>query len=416
MSDEWPIITKDDIKDVLNLINNKRISIIDGSGIIAEFESNFSKYIERRYCLVQNNGTSTLHAAFFALGLKKGDEILVPSYTWHSSVSPMLNLGIKPLFCEINPNTLTIDPKDIETKINKRTKAILVVHLWGMPAQMDEIIKIAKENNLFVIEDCSHAYGSLYNGKKVGTFGDISCFSMQAHKLLAAGEGGIFCTDNKDYYEKALILGHFGRLKSLTNEEFRKYSITGLGFKYRANPLSISLANSQLRRLNKTIITKNINIRYFESLIKNIPRIKVLTLPTYSTFRSYYEYRFIYENEKDYPKKDFITELNKRNVPVSGEIYCLLHQQKLFNKNPFFKQMENQNRLPVTEKIYSQIIRIELPFHPNHKLMDYYSNMIKEVLEKKDINHLSIKKFMVKQKIKDRIINIFKILKDNTKL
>lgn len=408
-------ITKQDISELQNVICKKEFYTSNGSGIIAKFERNFSRYIGRRYCLAQNNGTSTLHAAFFALNLKKGDEVLTPAYTWHSSVSPMLHLGAKPVFCEINPKTWTIEPKDTLSKITNRTKAIVVVHLWGMPAQMDEIMDIAKENNLYVIEDCSHAYGSLYKGKKIGTFGDISCFSMQSSKLLAAGEGGIFCTDNKNFYERALILGHHGRFHSVTNKEYRKYSFTGLGFKYRANPLSIILANLQLKRIDEINKIKNININHFEELIKDIPGITVLNKPDYSKSRSYYEFRFLYDEDIiRYPKKKFIKNLKKKGLPLSNEEYRyrLLHKEPLFNKNSFFNQIDNQKKLPITEKIHSQIVVLDLPYKPNYELIKTYYDSIQKMIQK----HTKIYSSDGKIGIKTKLISQFSPVYDTLSL
>ena len=386
MVKDWPPFNKKDGLQIEKIIFKKKISISDGSGIIKEFEKRFSKFIKIKHCLSQNNGTSTLHAAFFSIGLKPGDEVLVPSYTWHTSVSPMLHLGAKPVFCEINPKTLTINPKDIKSKINSKTKAIVVVHLWGMPAQMDEIMSIAKKNKLYVIEDCSHAYGSLYKGGKVGTFGDIACFSMQSSKLLASGEGGVFCTNNKDFYEKALLLGHHGRLNELKNKNYQKFSYTGLGFKYRANPLSISLANSLLKRIDKLNKTKCKNINYFENLIREIPGITVLEKPEYAAFRSYFEFKFLYdETITKYPKNKFVFRHRLNLIPMSDERkrYPLLHKEPLFNKNMFLNQTQNQKRLPITEKIHSQIITLDIPYTPNFKLMDRYYHSINSALKNK---------------------------------
>jgi perosamine synthetase len=355
-------IQKKDALAVLNQLIKGDISISDGSGIISEFENNFSKYLGIKYSLAQNNGTSTIHSAFFALGLKKDDEVLVPAFTWHSGITPLLHLNLKPVFCEINPKTLTLDSKDLIKKINEKTKAILVTHLFGMPAEMDEIIKIKEKYGLKLVEDCSHAYGSEYKHKKVGNFGDISCFSMQGSKLLKAGEGGILCTNNLEYFEKALVFGHFGRLNNIKSKNLQRYKKTGLGFKYRPSPLSIALANSQLKRIN--VINKEINdsINYFENQIRNLKEIKLFSLPKYSNFRSYYGYRLLYNNPKPYLSKNkFINDLRDKKVIISHEPYELLHNQKVFISNDFSSTKSEKVLLPITEKIYSKIIYIDLP-------------------------------------------------------
>ena len=380
----WPPITKRDVYEVVNLMRNKDISIKDGSGIIAEFESDFRVWLGIKYCLAQNNGTSTLHSAFFAMGVKDGDEVIVPSFTWHSSVSPLLHLRAVPVFCEIDPSTLTIDPEDIERHITLKTKAILVVHLFGMPADMDRIMAIARKYALLVVEDCSHAYGSLYKGKRVGTFGDISCFSMQASKMLPAGEAGIFCTNKKEYYEKALLLGHFGRLHELSNEDYKIFANTGIGFKYRPHPLAIAIAKSQLRTIDWRIRNTNKNINQFERLLKNIPGISIIKNPAYCDFKSNYGFRFIYDADKiGISKTDFIKTLRKSGIPANDECYTLLHKEPIFQNSKFFHLPHNDFSLPITEKIHSKIISITLPYKPQPNLVRHYYETIRNVISKK---------------------------------
>ncbi len=390
----WPPISKRDVYVVMKTLLNKDISISDGSGIIAEFESDFAKWLGIKYCLAQNSGTSTLHSAFFAIGIKEGDEVLVPSLTWHSSVSPLLHLRAVPVFCEIDPATLTIDPDDIKKRITPKTKAILVVHLFGMPAEMDKIMTIARKHNLLVVEDCSHAYGSLYKGKCVGTFGDISCFSMQASKMLPAGEGGIFCTNKKEYYEKALLLGHFGRLNELSKNDYKRFANTGLGFKYRPHPLAIALAKSQLRTINRRIRNTNKNINQFESLLKNIPGISIINKPDYCNFKSNYGFRFIYdENETGISKTDFIKSLREAGIPAHDECYNLLHKEPIFQNSQFFHLPHRDYSLPITEKAHSKIICINLPYNQHPNLINgYYETMRNVISTKTAYRQLSVGK------------------------
>ncbi len=377
---DWPRITREDFLGMVDVLKKKRLSISDGSGIIAEFEKRFAIWLGRRYALAQNSGTSTLHAAYFAISLKYGDEVIVPSYTWHSSVSPMLHLGAVPVFCDIEPDTLTIDPLQIRKLITRKTKAILVCHLFGIPARMDEIMQIASAHGLKVIEDCSHAYGTLYKGKKVGTFGDISCFSMQASKSLPAGEGGVFCTDNKGYFERALLLGHFGRLGDLKGDK-RRYSSTGLGFKYRPHPLAISLALTQLGRLDDHISVANMNCELMEKLLSGIPGIRIFEKPEYCERRSYYGFRFgLDEQEAKLKKSEFIRKLRQEGIPADDERYVLLHEKELFLDRNLFSQLKARVKLPITENAHTGIINIHLPFAFDQKLVESYSSKIRDII------------------------------------
>ncbi|HEY3245261.1 MAG TPA: aminotransferase class I/II-fold pyridoxal phosphate-dependent enzyme, partial [Phycisphaerae bacterium] len=201
-----------DVLGMLPRIARGKTTIGDGSGIIRKFENAFRQLTGADYALAMNNGTATLHSAYFAVGVGPGSEVIVPSYTWHASVTPVLQCGATPVFADMDPRTLTIDPDDVERKITQRTRAICVVHVWGNPAEMDRIMALADRHNLAVVEDCSHAHGAVYKGKSVGTWGAVGCFSLNASKAVDGGEGGVAITDDPRIFDHMLILGHFGRI------------------------------------------------------------------------------------------------------------------------------------------------------------------------------------------------------------
>ena len=205
---KWPIITKEDEEAVLEVLREGKMSKID---VTQKFEEEFAEWLGVKYALAHNNGTAAIHGAFFALGIGYGDEIICPSITYWASCLPAYSLGATVIFADIDPETLCIDPNDIERRITERTKAIMVVHYLGMPADMDAIMEIARKYNLKVIEDCSHAHGAKYKGRMVGTFGDVAVFSLMSGKALACGEGGILVTNDRRIYERAIIFGHYER-------------------------------------------------------------------------------------------------------------------------------------------------------------------------------------------------------------
>ena len=219
---------------------------------VKKFERDFAKFIGKEYGITFCNGTSTIEAAIYALNFSPGDEILVTSSIFHASLGPIKNLNCEPIFVDIDKETLTIDCIDLKNKINDKSKGLLIVHPWGYPCNMDEITKIVKENNLKLIEDCSHAHGAVYDNKKIGSFADISCFSLQGAKSIAAGEGGIAVTNNKDHFLRMSVYGHFNRHQSeLTkNNDLKKFSKTGISKKLRAHPLGINLASVDLKHLS----------------------------------------------------------------------------------------------------------------------------------------------------------------------
>ena len=320
------------IFDVSKLLWKNQISITDGLGVINEFESEFKKFVGTKYALATNNGTSALHSAYFGLDLKKGDEVIVPSYTWHATVMPLLTLGVKPIFAEIDKNTLTLDPKDVEKKITKKTKAIVLVHLHGNVCDMKSFLNLKNEHNLFLIEDCSHAFGAKYNKKIVGSFGDVSCFSLQGAKAVSGGEAGILVTNNKEIYERALLFGHQSRAsKEITIDYLKPYIKTGFGFKYRPHPLAIVLALNSLRSLEirKKRIKKKINlINNFLSKYKEVGFVK--SYP--KTERGVNESLRIFFEGNMGDKQRFINFLKKRGIKAKEESSGLLHTQQILQK------------------------------------------------------------------------------------
>ena len=212
----WPIFTEEDEAAALDVIRNNSFSKKD---ITEKFEKEYAEWIGTDYAVAYCNGTMSLAAAMFAIGLSKGDEIICPTITYWASIVPATIFGATAVFCDLD-DKLCIDPDDLERLISPKTKAIMVVHYASNPADMDRIMAIAKKHNLIVIEDVSHAQGGFYKGKKLGTFGDVAAMSLMSGKSFAAGELGILVTNNRKYYERALADGHYDR----NNENYIKES------------------------------------------------------------------------------------------------------------------------------------------------------------------------------------------------
>jgi hypothetical protein len=184
---------------------------MSGTDVTITFENEFAKWMGLSHTVAYTSGTMALAAAMFSIGLGRGDELICPSLTYWASCIQAYLFGATPVFCDVDPNTLCIDQKDFERRITPNTKAVMVVHYIGHPADMDAIMAIAKKHNIKVIEDVSHAQGGLYKGKKLGTFGDVAAMSLMSGKSFAIGEAGIFVTNNRKYYERALVYGHYER-------------------------------------------------------------------------------------------------------------------------------------------------------------------------------------------------------------
>lgn len=264
----WPIITKEIEDAVLEVLRAGNMSGLD---VTEKFEEEFANWLGVKYALGHNTGTAALHSAMFGIGIGHGDEIICPSITYWASCLQVYSLGGTVVFADINPETLCIDPKDIEHRITPRTKAIMVVHYLAMPAEMDEIMEIAERHNVKVIEDVSHAHGALYKGRMVGTFGDVAGFSIMSGKSLPCGEGGMMTTNDKRTYERAIAFGHYARHNSLTLEDLKAGA--GLpwgGYKYRMHQLTSAMGRVQLKYYPRLMAEIDKAMNYFWDLLEGV--------------------------------------------------------------------------------------------------------------------------------------------------
>ena len=268
----WPIITPEVEEAVLEVLRAGKMSGID---VTKEFEKEYAAWQGVQYALAHNNGTAALHAAMFGVGIGKGDEIICPSITYWASCLPVFSLGGTVVFADIDPETLNIDPNDIERRITERTKAILVVHYQGYPADMDRIMAIARRHRLAVIEDGSHAHGALYKGRMVGSIGDVSAFSLMSGKSLACGEGGILLTNDRRIYERAMIFGHYERAADITLPDLAEgVGLPWGGYKYRMHQLTSAVGRVQLRNYPAQMAEIDEAMNHFWDLLEGLPGIR----------------------------------------------------------------------------------------------------------------------------------------------
>lgn len=226
------------------------------------FEEKLADYCDAKYAITTSSGTTALHLALVAAGIGPGDEVIVPSMTFVATANAVLYTGAKPVFVDSENTSWNIDPEKIKEKINRRTKAIIVVHLYGHPAQMGPIIKIAKKYNLLLIEDAAEAHGAKYLNKKVGSIGDIGCFSFYGNKIITTGEGGAIVANSKDFIEKAKSLRDHGISKK------RKYYNPYLGFNYRMTNLQAALGCAQLKKIDVIIDKKRQIAKLYAGYLK----------------------------------------------------------------------------------------------------------------------------------------------------
>jgi len=274
----WPILDHRDRDAVIRVFENGILCGAEAPEVKA-LEKEWSEYVGRKYCLATSSGTAALHMALSALNIGPGDEVIVPAYTFLASASCALHAGAIPVFVDIDPETFNIDPDKIEEKISPRTKAIIPVHLHGLPCDMDRIMKIAKEHKLFVVEDACQAHGAEFKGKKAGSFGEMAAFSLNSSKNLAGGEGGLLVLDDEVYKVKAAMLRMFG--DEIDDEtSLRKYNASILGYMYRHQELPAALARAQLLRLDEYNNIRIRNARLFTQGLEDIPGVKTPVVPS----------------------------------------------------------------------------------------------------------------------------------------
>ncbi|MBT7301487.1 MAG: DegT/DnrJ/EryC1/StrS family aminotransferase [Victivallales bacterium] len=268
----WPIVTEEDEQAVLAVLRRGGMS---GTDVTKQFEKEMAEWHGVEHALGFSSGTAALHSAMWACGVRRGDEIIVPGFTYWASGLPALNLGATVVFADIDPDTLCLDPNDIEHRITDRTKAIVPVHLSGYPADMDPIMEIAERHGLKVIEDVSHAHGGRYKGRLLGTIGHVGAFSLMSGKSFAVGEAGMFITDDRAIYERGLAFGHYGRHNELTLPEL----VAGAGmpwggFKYRMHQLSAAVGRVQLKHYAARVTEIQKAMNHFWDAIGDVPGIK----------------------------------------------------------------------------------------------------------------------------------------------
>lgn len=268
----WPVITSSAEQAVLKQLSTA-VSIKDRSGVVAELEDRFKSFYGHTYALSTNSGTAALFAAYDALQLKPGDEVLCPDYTWFATVSPLVYTGATPVFVDCDQN-FNLDPALLASQYTPRTKAVVVTHMWGMPCAMPAITKFCRQHKLYLVEDCSHAHGAACAAQRVGTFGDIAVFSLQAAKLVPAGEGGILLTNNPELYYRVNLHGQYNKrcAQEIPSEHpLRPFWQTGFGLKQRIHPLGAALALDQFDHMLDKLETKRKYVRRFFDVIRGYP-------------------------------------------------------------------------------------------------------------------------------------------------
>ncbi len=269
----WPIITDADKQAICDVLDAAGEELLwGGSGpTTVKLQNAWSERIGREHTLLTNSGTAALHAAVAAAGTEPGDEIITSAFTFVASATCILHHNAIPVFADVDLDTFNIDPASIEEHISERTRAIIPVHIHGMPADMDRINKIARDHNLLVIEDACQAHGATYHGRPTGALGDMACFSLNGIKHLIGPEGGLFCCDDEEQFARAKLLQSFGEVSDPNVP--REYNARSLGWMYRSTEINAALAYSQLQRLDEYNEQRRCNAIYLHERLSELPGI-----------------------------------------------------------------------------------------------------------------------------------------------
>jgi dTDP-4-amino-4,6-dideoxygalactose transaminase len=349
----WPVFDEVEIKAVDEVVRSGNWGNPDCGDLVKEFEDEFAAFCGTKYAMTCVNGSVALRLALIASGVRPGDEVILPPYTFIATASIVLEANCVPVFVDIDPGTYNLDPSKIEAAITKRTKAIIPVHFAGQACDMDGIMAIAKKHNLCVIEDACHGHGAEYKGRKLGSIGDAGCFSFQSSKNLTSGEGGMVITNDEKLYDMMNSLRNVGRVKG-----GQWYEHHNLGCNYRMTQLQVALLVSQFKRLEAQTKRRHENGTYLNSLMGKIDGITPLTRGVGETLHSYHIYIFKYDKSKfnNLPKNDFAQMLAAEGVPSFMGYPQPLYKQALFQEKNFMcyaipEEVDYTNvSCPVTEK------------------------------------------------------------------
>ena len=325
-----PSIGDEEKNNVNECLNDNWIS--SRGKFVEQFEKEFAEFNNNDHALTVSNGTVALHLALMALGIKQGDEVIVPTFTYIASVNAIRYCGAQPVFCDSRFEDWQIDTNAVEAKINKNTKAIMVVHLYGHPCDMTAIMKIAKKHNLFVIEDCAEALGSKHRGRNVGTFGDISTFSFFGNKTITTGEGGMVVTNNEQLYSRAKHLRSQGLSKD------REYWHDVVGYNYRMTNIAAAIGVAQLKRVKQLIERKREIALYYESKLKTK---FTFHKETGKNFHTYWMCSILLPEKQKHLRDDFRKYLSDKGIETRPLFYPIHTMPMYFDRYEKMDVCEN---------------------------------------------------------------------------
>jgi dTDP-4-amino-4,6-dideoxygalactose transaminase len=374
-----PLIEQPEIDEVVDSLKSGWI----GTGPkVHKFEEMFAKYKGTKYAMALNSCTAALHLSMLAIGIKTGDEVIVPTMTFAATANVVIHSGGIPVFADCERDTMNIDPEDIERKITSKTRAIIPVHFAGRPCNMDAIMDIAKKHNLKIVEDCAHAIETEYHGEKAGTFGDIGCFSFYVTKNIVTGEGGMAITDNEDYANMIKIMGLHGMSKDawkrFSDSGYKHYQVLYAGYKYNMMDIQAAIGIHQLPRVDKYWERRHEIWNRYNEAFQDLPVFTPASIET-NTKHAYHLYTLLFDIDKlNITRDEVLDEMTKKNIGV-GVHYIALHLNLYYRKNFGYKQGDFPNAEWISDRTVS------LPFSAklSNKDVEDVVNALRGIVSKK---------------------------------
>jgi len=372
-----PWITKDDKNAVLKALKSRWLT---GGPLASQFERMFGEYIGVKHAVSVSSCTAGLHLAMRILNIKPGDEVIVPVFTFAATANAPIFCGARPVFADIDERTFNISPDDILEQITNKTKAIIPVHYGGQACDMKEILEIAEDHKLSIVEDCAHSLGADYRGEKTGKFGTMGCFSFYPTKIITTLEGGMITTNDEHIAEKLRILREHGMTRSAAQRELEAkwyYDIVDLGYNYRLNELQAALGISQLKRVEEGI-ERRINLANYYTKKLSSPVLRGIIPPYKAPNRTHIFHLYVVRVQKDVAgitRDELFKRLTEAGIGLSVH-YTPLHMFSFYKK--FLKK--KSKGFPVAERVYKQIL--SLPLFPTltKKKIDFIIKKIRGIL------------------------------------
>ena len=361
-----PYVDNKEVEYVLDAVKNGWNE--NWNKYIVKFEQEFAKYVGAKYSMCTSSCTGALHLALLTLNIGKGDEVIVPDMTWVATATPVLYVGANPVFVDIDPDSWTIDPDCIEKAVTDKTKAIIPVHLYGHPSEMDRIMDIAEKHNLYIIEDAAPSVGAEFKGKRTGSFGDFSAFSFQGAKVLVTGEGGMLVTNNKEYHDTAFNINDHGRDPKIP------FWINRIGYKYKMSNLQAAFGLGQLEKIDYLIECKRRIFHWYQERLGHIKEIKLNhELKEKGAKSIYWMTSILLGDDVKISREDLMRRLDKEFSIDSRPVFPKL------SKFPMFNECNN----PVSDKVSGRALNLPSGVCLTEQDVERVCNAVKKILNVK---------------------------------